>query len=383
MRKRLKHLLRQQSLHKVGGIFVVIAIASIGFYSLGNSHAAMPSIAGEAESGKLTGSASVISDSNASDGEAVKFGTPAGQTWDCTSTVPDSTGNYIASCPTTWPTQWTDPTDLTGGNDSDAAYPYTGTDAYAVDQDVWSSLGGQTQTIQAKATNAGDWQVTANVPTNPTGSITTYPNSGTNSFAGVLDDYTSLTSTNTVSMPSPSSAPNLNAHAMQDDWLDPPGSSVNDPQWNYEVMIQYDHVNDALCNTDAPYSSTDGWNWNEVATDVVFNGQPWYLCDGQAARTTDTCPSGGCGAVVWVPGTDVAHTESFSSITLNLKAMFQWLETHTTPVGDGPSTPVHYMQTGSELFSLSSGFEIASTGGDNVTLGMSSFTVNATGAPSL
>lgn len=360
---------------------MIVAVAAIGYQLIGSSHAATFATSVEAENGSVSGNAAQKSDANASGGKYIQFGTPPAETWDCTSTVPDSTGNWIGGCPSDWPTQYTDPADLTGGNDSDAGYPNTGVDAYSVGQDAWSPLNGQTQTVNASSTNAGDWQVITNVPTNPTGSITTYPNVGTDSFAGVLDDYTSLTSTNTVSMPSASSAPDLNAHAMQDDWLDPPGSAPNNPQWNYEIMIQYDHVNDALCNTGVPYSSSDGWGWNEVAADVVFNGQPWYLCDGQSPRTTDACPSGGCGALVWVPGTDVAHTQSFSTITLDLKAMFQWLETHTTPPGDGPSTPVHYMQPGSELFAISNGFEVASTGGKNVTLANSKFTVNATGAP--
>ena len=78
----------------------------------------------------------------------------------------------------------------------------------------------QTQVIQANS--AQNWQVTANIPTNPSGAVTTYPNAWAHGYGGVLDDYTSLTSTATVSMPVAST---VSAHAMQDDWLTGPGDS--------------------------------------------------------------------------------------------------------------------------------------------------------------
>ena len=228
----------------------------------------------------------------------------------------------------------------------------------------------QTQVIQANS--AENWQVTANIPTNPSGAVTTYPNAWAHGYGGVLDDYTSLTSTATVSMPVAST---VSAHAMQDDWLTGPGDSDG---YDYEVMIQYDHENDGTCPSTASASSGT-WNYGVTATNVMFNGSPWYLCDGQTTtgRTSSGgCPSTGCGPVVWMPGTPSA-TRNQSSVSLNLKAMFQWLEDNDPP---GESYP--YMAPGSSVYALSNGFEISSTGGVPETFSTSSYTITATGAPS-
>jgi hypothetical protein len=188
----------------------------------------------------------------------------------------------------------------------------------------------QTQVIQANS--AQNWQVTANVPTNPSGAVTTYPNAWAHGYGGVLDDYASLTSTASVSMPE---ASNVSAHAMQDDWLTGPGDS---DAYDYEVMIQYDRENGGACPSSASIDNGT-WNYGVTATNVMFNGSPWYLCDGQttAGRTsTGGCPSSGCGPVVWMPGTP-GNTVNESSVSLNLKAMFQWLEDNDRPVRRTPT----------------------------------------------
>ena len=228
----------------------------------------------------------------------------------------------------------------------------------------------QTQVIQANS--AQNWQVTANIPTNPSGAVTTYPNAWAHGYGGVLDDYASLTSTASVSLPD---ASNVSAHAMQDDWLTPPGDSAG---YNYEVMIQYDRENGGACPSTASISNGT-WNYGVTATNVMFDGSPWYLCDGQTTvgRTSSGgCPSSGCGPVVWMPGTP-GNTVNESSVSLNLKAMFQWLENNAPP---GETYP--YMAPASSVYALSNGFEISSTGGVPETFSSNSFTVTATGAPS-
>ena len=80
-----------------GGLAILI-IAGMGIYLLTVSHAATPTASLEAESGTLAGGAASQSDTSASGGKYVQFGTAASQAWDCTSAVP-SGSNYIASCP--------------------------------------------------------------------------------------------------------------------------------------------------------------------------------------------------------------------------------------------------------------------------------------------
>ena len=225
----------------------------------------------------------------------------------------------------------------------------------------------ETQDLQANS--AQDWQVTANIPTNPSGAVTTYPNAWAHGYGGVLDDYTSLTTSSSVTMPN---LPNIVGHAMYDNWLTEPTSSN---AYDYEVMFQYDHVNDGSCPATAVNDGTK-WNWGVVATDVVFDGAPWFLCDGQVDRAGGVCPSTGCGAVVWLPGTSPSSPVSESSVTIDLKAMYQWLETH-----DPPGLTYPYITPGSTVASISSGFELSSTGGVAETFGMNKFTVSATGSP--
>ena len=298
---------------------------------------------------------------------------------------------------------WTDTTNFTGQNDPSG----TGGLTQEIDQDMWSPIcanatGGivglndptcvtrETQTLQANS--AQDWQVTVNAPTNPSGAVTDFPNAWAHGYGGVLDDYTSLTSSVSVTMPNVSG---VVGHAMEDDYLSQPGDTNSD----YEVMIQYDRVNDGSCPSTASINGTS-WNWGVTATDVMIDGSPWFLCDAQTTNgrgTNGGCPSTGsfCGAVVWKPApvgcSGTACTDSNAeddtcnggaqaspcSATFDLKAMFQWLETHDPP---GESYP--YVEVGSSVNAIDSGFETSSTGGVARTFASSGFTVDATGAPS-
>ena len=137
------------------------------------------------------------------------------------------------------------------------------------------------------------------------------------------------------------------------------------------------------------------WNWGVTATDVMIDGSPWFLCDAQTTNgrgTNGGCPSTGsfCGAVVWKPApvgcSGTACTDSNAeddtcnggaqgspcSATFDLKAMFQWLETHDPP---GESYP--YVEVGSSVNAIDSGFETSSTGGVARTFASSGFTVDA------
>ena len=99
-----------------------------------------------------------------------------------------------------------------------------------------------------------------------------------------MENYTLLTTSSSVTMPN---VPNVAGHAMYDTWLTEPTSSN---AYDYEVMFQYDHVNDGTCPATGVNNGTK-WNWGVVATDVVIDGTPWFLCDGQVDRAGGVCPS--------------------------------------------------------------------------------------------
>ena len=226
----------------------------------------------------------------------------------------------------------------------------------------------ETQTLQANS--AQNFVFTNTTPTNPSGAVTAFPDEGTYAYTGVVDDYTSLTSTYSQSMPINS---NTAAWAMQDDWLTEPGRPSGED--DYEVMVQYDFSNNGSC----PGGTWPTTRYAEVATNVSLGGQLWHICDGQNAHNSDgSCPTTGnfCGQlVVKLGGTATNQPDSPStSGTLNLKAIFQWLEDNDPP---GSSYP--YIEPGSSIAALSQGWEIASTGGVPEQFVGNGFTVDAAG----
>ncbi len=248
---------------------------------------------------------------------------------------------------------------------------------YEIGQDVWSPMSGQTQELQANS--AQNYVVTSNTPTNSSGSVTAYPNVGTYAYTGVLDDYTSLTSTYDFTMPINA---DTSAWATTDDWLSEPGTP--DGTWTYEVQIHVDSsVNSAYnCpSTFTPGTSTSRGNYGVVATNISIGGSLWYLCDGQLAHNSNgTCPSSGCGELIFKSGAtqgavDEPQTTTASG-TLDLKGFFQWLEDNDVP---GQTYP--YIQPGSALTNLSQGWEISSTDGTSEQFVSNGFTLDATGAP--
>ncbi len=318
--------------------------------------------------------------------------TPASGTWSCTSNEPidDMTQAPTGYTGSTYYVYWEngicgryspDRTHFVGMTDTSGDYNETS----EVDQDDWSpiclnSSGGvvgvndptcvastrQTQTINSNS--AQNFQVVSTVPKNTSGAVTTYPNAWAHGYQGtVVDDLSSLTSTYNETMPINSST---SAWAMQDDWLTAPGHPTGES--DYEVMVQYDFTNNGAC----PSTWSPG-NWGIVANNVMIDGVAWHVCDGQAAHNSDgTCPTTYpyCGAMVFKLGATEASKPSLTSTsgTLDLKAMFQWLENH-----DVPGTSYPYIQPGSSIEALSQGWEIASTGGVPETFDGNGFTVDA------
>jgi len=300
-------------------------------------------------------------------------GSPPTGSWNCTSAT-------TGTCPYS-----EDATNFVGQNNTnDPNGTGLGT---VVNNDLWSPISGETQTLHANS--AQNWEVVNNTPTNPSGSVTTFPNAWVHGYTGVLDDYASLTSTASFSMPDLS---NIRAHGMWDNFLSAPTDA--DGISTYEIMIQFYRVHDGSCATSGTWPNK---NWVITATGVTFpsvNGssatQPWMLCQGQVAHNSDgTCPATGlqgtsCGALVWKPGTNESDDDSCNggtqtstcSITINYKAMVQWLETH-----DPPGETYPYVAPGSSVTAMGAGFEIQSTGGVSETFAGNGFQVNASGAP--
>ena len=161
---------------------------------------------------------------------------------------------------------------------------------------------------------------------------------------------------------------------MQDDWLTPPGESAG---YNYEVMIQYDHENDGACPSNASIANGK-WNYGVTATNVMSTARRGTSVMVSRCRShvfggvsLERMRPGGVDA--GTPG----KTANQSSVSLNLKAMFQWLEQN-----DPPGETYPYVSVGSSVYALSNGFEISSTGGVPETFATYSYTVTATGAPS-
>jgi hypothetical protein len=338
-----------------------------------------------------------------------------------------SPGSYAYDtnyCPSSWPTQYTDPVDLTGSNYAGHGYPYSGLAAYAIDGGDWSAIcatasGGivavsdpscvtpETQELQANSDE--DFVITNNTPTNPSGAVTGFPAVGTYSYTGPVDDYSSLTSSYTESMP-------VNSHtqgwAMLETYYTEPGNPVNED--DYEVSIQFDFSgSEGACEpTLSQNGSGTGWNYGVVANDINIDGTLWHLCDGGMNHQSDgACATAYpyCGQLVFHEGCDDNALPNLptASGTIDIKAMVQWLEDHDAPQSSGlsanqtwgsvddpcsnPSQPATgspgplasypYITPGASVASLSLGWEIASTGGVPEQYRVNKWTVNATGSP--
>jgi hypothetical protein len=77
--------------YKLSPAIIVVVVVALGVYYLISSHAATPYASNEAESGSLTGSASLVSDSAASNSQAVQFGS--------TTTTSDGCSNDGSAAP--------------------------------------------------------------------------------------------------------------------------------------------------------------------------------------------------------------------------------------------------------------------------------------------
>jgi hypothetical protein len=278
--------------------------------------------------------------------------------WSCTNSYP---ADQYAGCPING--AYYDTNDFTGTNYTGG--PFSG--GQVVNGNVWGGVSGETQTVNSNSPENFRFINTTN---NPSGSVTAFPNIGTYQYTGVIDQYTSLTSSFSQSMPTDS---NTTAWHMQDDWFSQPGSAVG--TFDYEVMVQTDFDNNGTCGTYSGGNPTG--SWDVTATSVNIDGTLWHVCDGQNARNANgSCINDNCGPIAFKLGATEAGRPlvSSQSMTLDLKAIVTWLETHNVP---GLSYP--YIMPGVAGSAVSDGWEVGNTNNVPETFSGNGFTISATG----
>ncbi len=208
-----------------------------------------------------------------------------------------------------------------------------------VDVNMWNPIQGAS--VMLSASSPSVFTAVANMPAGNT-AVVSYTNSWARDYTGTVDSYSQITQTTSETMPHNAQT---TAWAMDDLWFN---------NWADEVMVQYDFTSNGDCDASTV-----------VATNVTFGGtngvpvQQWHLCDftspGDSGHTLD-----------WKLGsTEGTGRQSEPGGKIDILAMIKWLETHG------------YLQASSTWTALSSGWEICSTGGQNETFKMSSFSVTA------
>jgi len=221
-----------------------------------------------------------------------------------------------------------------GGRCGPYTYPLvegTSSNPY-VDQNVWSPITGETQTLQANS--PGDWKITNSTPTNPSGAVTAFANTGAPFNEQPLSSFSELIGSFSETMPH---TLGTSAWATYDNWFD---------NGRYEVMIQHDFVGNGPCDYVA------------VATFGGSNGVPaqlWGLCTYGSE-------------LIWklaAPGSTVGSNQTVneSSGSVDIKAMIQYLVDHA------------YMDPDPTISNLSYGWEICSTGGSAQTFTVTSYSL--------
>ncbi|HSW80068.1 MAG TPA: hypothetical protein VLG47_04805 [Candidatus Saccharimonadales bacterium] len=191
--------------HTLPLIAAFVLVAGLGMYFLSSGKAATIATSSETESGSVTGNTSNVTDSNASGGRAIKFGTGG------------SSGGQLCTNP------------IFTSSAVQGRYPSTGADY--VNNNVWNTTEAGPQTIFVCSQKS--FYVNSNQPdlANDRGSIKSYPAVCGCGFgdAKQIGQYTNITSTFGESIPHMGEW-----DAGYDMWTD---------NWTNEIMIQNDVYN--------------------------------------------------------------------------------------------------------------------------------------------
>ncbi len=338
IRKKAKSITANR---RIAVVVFIVAFSALGLSTLMVSHAATSATSSEAESGVLAGAASAVSDSSASNGQAVRFGTSSSSTYSCTRTFTNDL-----------PDDWTsDTANNPQGTCHYGVVPYVVTGDTDDTTFVGQNVGGAppphfVQTLHANSVR--DWYVTVNEasddPTQPNanGGVHNYPNLGF-WMHGRVDDFKTISTSYNVTIPQQNSVAGWAAYDL---WF-------NDD--DTEVMITGD------------FGAYNYYDCTSVAT-ATFSGQPWHMCAFGDER-------------VWKRGTDDAHITNKASDTINIKEILTWMESHTfvdpdTHITRQQLAPGSVWQTGYNGASF--GFEVPSTSGQNKDFRVNDFSWTAT-----
>jgi len=215
-----------------------------------------------------------------------------------------------------------DPANGHSDNNPDIRFTYpliTGsTGNTTVGLNIWSSIDGMTERVDI--VDPGHWEmyVKAN---NPPNNILLFTNTGQNYDEPLLSSFSSITSAFDDTLPPASSgARGWNAYDL---WLN---------NWHDEVMIQTHWINDTGCDTFLATATFGGSNGVPINT--------WALC-----RFGDES--------IWQLNS--AKGPDATSLTVDLKAMMQWLVDHG-----------YITTSASTITAISFGFEVSDTKGVEV-----------------
>ena len=216
---------------------------------------------------------------------------------------------------------------------SDAKITDTTSDT-SVGNDMWSPISGASQTLHV--TNPGDWSVTANMPAGNT-AVVSYPSLGANYGVGSgaegipLSSFQSMYSSFSETMNANSQT---SAWAAYDIWLPSASKKISN-----EVMIQHDFANNGACTAvaSATFGGSGGvpvqkWNLCQYGSELI-----WKLTGGNE-----------------------------QSGSVDILSMLNWLVSH------------RYLPRDSTLSLIGYGWEICSTGGQNETFQVKSFSITST-----
>jgi hypothetical protein len=302
------------SLKRPQALLVVLLFVTVGVAVLYYSHAASLTNNAEAEKGTIAGAATVVSDSNASGGQAVRFGGDS-------TTTPTPTPTLI-NTPT--PTS----TPVAGGAGGICNSPFASTSVargdinigtnglFQVRNEAWNDSHGP-QTIFACSEQS--WYVTSNQPNNG-GQVETYPDS-LYSISGskTIPQYTSITSTFGE------------AYQKQGDWNAAYDLWVNN--WGTEVMIWNE------------WNGGPGYWATQAKTAVSLGGVPYHFYNNG-------------GELMFFRDTQV------KSGSVDILAAYKWLVTQNLLKSTDVPTQIEY------------GVEICGTAGQTMRFDTTAFTVS-------
>lgn len=310
--------------HRFPMVATCLLVAVLGIYFLNSSKAATIATASEAENGTVSGSTTNVTDSNASGGHAVKFGTYSAPAWACVTSDMDSS-SFNANCPLGFGNFYTNYAGIT-----DNGSPNNGRDNLNVSQNVWGA-GGTDYTQTLYANSPGDWKIVSNVTNNTSGAVLTFPAAGWYPATNLVDSYKSITSSWNVTMPTADGI--TVGWAAYDLWFN---------GWDDEVMIQ------AYVDENSDYDCT-------VVDTLTLSGITWNMCEFGGER-------------VWRPGSSFGHLTNQAVGSVDVLAIIKHMETDNS---EPDKLPVN-----STMYAMSFGFEVCHTNGPQ-TFQVNNFTWNA------